>query len=63
MKTAEFEKKISHLTQEELLTGVVSSLNCILVDKGIIKDIEIQNELLKWMKKTGLTKRKTRIKQ
>ncbi|MDP3963493.1 MAG: hypothetical protein Q8Q39_03275 [bacterium] len=49
MKVKNFEKNIRHLTQEELLTGGMSSLQKILVAKGITTKEELQAGLLAWM--------------
>ena len=42
MDVKRFEKKLKHLTQEEILTGAISSLNMLLFDKGITSEKELQ---------------------
>jgi hypothetical protein len=63
MDIAEFESKIKQLDQEHILTGAISSLNKLLVDKGIVRQEELQNYFLQWMseskpQKKGARKRK-----
>ena len=50
MDVKRFEKKLKHLTQEEILTGAISSLNKLLVDKGIVSANELQKYFLEWLK-------------
>jgi hypothetical protein len=54
MKTKDFEKHISHLSQEQILNGGVSTLNKLLVEKGLTTPEELQAGLLDWMKKHDL---------
>lgn len=48
MNVQKFEKKLKGLTQEEILTGAISSLNQLLVDKGVTNKNELQKYFLKW---------------
>ena len=50
MDVKRFEKKLKHLTQEEILTGAISSLNMLLFDKGITSEKELQKYFLEWLK-------------
>ena len=43
MQVENFESKVKHLTQSQLLTGAISSLNKFFVDKGVLSEEEIQN--------------------
>lgn len=54
MKTKKFENKIEHLTQIQILSGAVSSLNQLLVDKGIISEKELQKYFKRWMRTNNL---------
>jgi hypothetical protein len=56
MDAERFESKIRHLNQEEILTGAISSLNRLLVDKGLIKEDEVQNYFLNWLNQHKLEK-------
>jgi len=58
MKIEKFEAKIRNLKQEQLLTGAISSLNKLLVDKGIINEDEIQNYFLNWVSEHHLQPKK-----
>jgi hypothetical protein len=49
MDIAEFESRIKQLDQQHILTGAISSLNKLLVDKGIVKQEEIQDYFLHWI--------------
>lgn len=42
MKTEKFERKIMGLSQIEILSGAVGSLNRLLVDKGIVSKKELR---------------------
>lgn len=50
MKTKNFEKKIKHLSQTQILTGAVSSLNRALVSKGIATEAELQSYFQAWLR-------------
>ncbi len=50
MNIEEFEKQIDHLDQTEILTGAISSLNKLLVDKNLVQEEELQNYLLEWIR-------------
>ena len=50
MDVREFEKKIHHLTQEEIIETGVSVTNMILVEKGICTEDELQNKFLEVMR-------------
>jgi len=66
MKIEKFERRIQHLDQTQILSGVVSSLNKLLVDKGLAKPEEIQSYFLQWMREQNLTKamlKKSKTKQ
>lgn len=52
MRIKDFEKCIKHLSQEEILTGSISSLNELLVQKGIVSRRELQEAFLSWMRQT-----------
>lgn len=56
MRATEFQKKISHLDQVEVLTGAVSSMNRLLVDKGVVDAEELQKYFAAWMRQQGMTK-------
>jgi hypothetical protein len=60
---ASFESRIKHLEQEEILSGAISSLNKLLVDKGIVKETEIQDYFLHWLSEQKLTKKLDRRKK
>jgi hypothetical protein len=57
MKTAEFEKKIRHLDQIQVITGAIDTLNKLLVDKGIVKPEELQSYFNSWMQQQSKEKR------
>jgi hypothetical protein len=38
MNIASFESKLKQLDQQQMLTGAISSLNRLLVDKGIVNE-------------------------
>ena len=59
MRTRDFEKKIRHLNQLDVLSGTVSNLNNILVEKGVVSRQELQAGFLEWMTRQGLAKEKT----
>ena len=59
MKVSKFEKRIQHLSQEAVLTGAVSVLNKLLVQKGIVTKKELQECFLEWMK---FVKENTKVK-
>ncbi len=50
MGIREFENKIRHLTQEEIIQTGVSVTNMILVEKGICTEDELQNKFLEVMR-------------
>lgn len=58
MRPAEFRKKIEHLDQVQLLTGAMSSLNRLLVDKKVVAPEELQRCFLEWMRQQRLAKTK-----
>jgi len=62
MDTASFESRVKHLDQQQILTGAVSSLNQLLVDKGIVKPDELQDYFLHWMSELKPHKKKARRK-
>jgi hypothetical protein len=57
MDIASFESKIKQLDQEQILTGAVRSLNKLLVDKGIVKEEELQDYFLHWLRESKPRKR------
>jgi hypothetical protein len=63
MDIVNFESRIKHLDQEQILSGAISSLNKLLVDKGIVKENEIQDYFLHWMSEQKLTKKLERRKK
>jgi hypothetical protein len=63
MEVVKFESRIKHLDQEQILSGAISSLNKLLVDKGIIKENEIQDYFFNWMKEHKLLKKAERRKR
>ena len=60
MKTKDFEKHISHLSQEQILTGGLSTINKLLAEKGIVTSEELQLGLLGWVKEQGLETSKSK---
>jgi hypothetical protein len=46
----EFEKQVKDLDQTEILSGAISSLNKLLVDKRIVQEKELQDYFLEWMR-------------
>ncbi len=58
MKVKNFEKRISHLTQQEILAYSVSSLNKLLVDKGIVTRDELQKYFLEWMESRPVSRKR-----
>ncbi|MBV8361009.1 MAG: hypothetical protein JO189_24200 [Deltaproteobacteria bacterium] len=60
MDIAEFESKIKQLDQQQVLTGAISSLNKLLVDKGIVKADELQDYFLHWMSELKPQKKRGR---
>ena len=50
MTVEEFEKHIRHLDQSQILAASISSLNKLLVDKHIVKQEELQDYLLQWIR-------------
>ena len=54
MTERQFMKSIQHLNQVEILSGAVSTLNRLLVDKGVVTDKELQEKFLDWMRRSGL---------
>jgi hypothetical protein len=63
MDIASFESKIKQLDQEQILTGAISSLNKLLVDKGIVKQEELQDYFLHWMNQSKPQKKGVRRKK
>jgi len=57
MTIKKFEQHIKHLNQLEVVTGTVSSLTHLLVDKGLVTVEELQEQFLHWMKVRGLDKK------
>lgn len=47
MKITDIEKKIKHLSQQQILTIAVNTINHILVEKGITTIKEIRERFLK----------------
>ena len=60
MDITEFESKIKQFDQQYILTGAISSLNKLLVDKGIVKQEELQDYFLHWMSESKPQNRGTR---
>lgn len=52
----DFETKIKDLDQTEILTGAVSSLNKLLVDKNLATETELKKYFLNWLKTHRRTK-------
>lgn len=50
MEVSEFEHKISHLEQDEIITTSLSVITKVLVEKGICTEEEIQNKFLELMR-------------
>ena len=53
IENGNFEVRLSaiqHLDQIEILTGAVSVLNELLIEKGVVTTEEIQDRFLNWMK-------------
>jgi hypothetical protein len=46
----QFEQHIRNLDQTEILSGAISSLNKLLVDKKIVQESELQDYFLEWMR-------------
>ncbi|MBI2055770.1 MAG: hypothetical protein HYT37_00095 [Candidatus Sungbacteria bacterium] len=46
MKYADFEKKIAHLSQMEILTLTIRTLGSLLIEKGIITEEETVKRFL-----------------
>jgi len=46
----QFEQHIKDLDQTEILSGAISSLNKLLVDKKIVQENELQDYFLDWMR-------------
>lgn len=63
MDIEKFEKRIKHLDQTQILSGAISSLNKLLVDKGVVTYTEIQDYFSAWMSKHKPTKKKTKKRQ
>jgi hypothetical protein len=63
MDIAEFESKIKQLDQQHILTGAISSLNKLLVDKGIVKQEEIQEYFIHWMSESKPPRKVSRRKR
>jgi hypothetical protein len=60
VETKQFEKKIRHLDQIQVITGAISTLNKLLIDKGIVKSEELQSYFADWMREQKLTTRKSK---
>ena len=58
MTTKDFQKHIRHLGQTEVLTGAVSSLNKLLVDKHLVSEDDLQTYFLDWLRTRGSARRK-----
>jgi hypothetical protein len=56
--TKNFEKSIRHLRQMDVLTGAVSSLNKLLVDKHLVSEDDLQTYFLNWLRTRNRTRRK-----
>lgn len=63
MKTKDFEKHIKHLSQEQVLTGGLGTINKLLVEKGLVTAEELQAGLMDWIKEQGLEAPKTKSKK
>ncbi len=63
MSTEEFEKRIKHLDQIQILSGAISSLNRLLIDKGLVEEEELQDFFLDWVREQGLSKKSSRNKK
>jgi hypothetical protein len=63
MDIASFESRIKDLDQQEILAGAISSLNKLLVDKGVLRQDEIQEYFLQWMDESKLPKKKSTRKK
>ena len=71
MTIQQFEQHIADLDQTEILSGAISALNKLLVDKNILREQELQCYFLEWMrhhkklaqKKAKAPKRSKRSKQ
>jgi hypothetical protein len=63
MDIASFESRIKQLDQQQILTGAISSLNKLLVDKGIVKADELQDYFLHWMSELKPQKKGARKKK
>lgn len=50
MDVQRFSRRLRHLTQEEICTGAISSLNQLLIDKGITSQAELQRYFLEWLR-------------
>jgi hypothetical protein len=50
----DFEENIKHLSQQQILTAGIDTLNKLLVEKGICTNEELQNGILDWMEKSNL---------
>lgn len=59
MKIAEFEKKITHLSQAEIVSTALSVIVKILIEKGIATEYELQNKFLELAPKKKSKKRRT----
>jgi hypothetical protein len=46
----QFEQHIADLDQTEILSGAISALNKLLVDKKILREQELQDYFLEWMR-------------
>jgi hypothetical protein len=55
-----FEKHIRNLRQMEVLTGAVSSLNKLLVDKRLVSEDDLQTYFMNWLRTRNRTRRKQR---
>lgn len=56
MEVGKFAKKLKGLDQIEVVTGFVSALNKLLVDKGVVTEKELQKYFLDWLKLYKSTK-------
>ena len=50
MTIEQFERHIEDLDQIEIISGAISSLNKLLVDKKIVQTDELQDYFLEWMR-------------
>ena len=62
MKIADIEKKIKHLSPEQVLTVAINTINRILIDKGITTIEEIRERFLRavpppWQKRKKLLRK------